>query len=131
MPESMKEAGYTVRFRIRSMKWRRVQKGRARGFYEGKSVYLRVVGPDGKKRDVYLGNDRESVSSKKQGVAKNHAGVSSRKTAGKNRGGSKPGQEARRADGDTRDPHDDRTRSLFESEKPTSGAEWIHKSWRR
>lgn len=58
--DSMKAHGYTIRFRMRSQKKRKRVNGRARGFYEGDYVYLRVVGPDQVTRDLYLGTTTRS-----------------------------------------------------------------------
>jgi len=44
----------------REQKKRRRVKGRARGFYEGIYVYVRVRLPDGKRRDIYLGTPGEA-----------------------------------------------------------------------
>ena len=62
------EHGYTIRFRLRAIKTRRRQNGRARGFYEGKYIYIRVKGPDGVERDIYLGTETESKAPAKKRV---------------------------------------------------------------
>lgn len=102
--KSMREAGYTVRFRVRSMKKKR--KGQGKRPYLWKAVYLRVTGPDGRVRDLYLGNAEHSASRRIPGVGNHAPGGAPPATS---KGGRKQGQG-------TLDPDDDRTMPLFHME---------------
>lgn len=57
--DSITSNGWSCRFRFRTIKKKkRDAKGKVRGRYEGEYVYLRVVDPDGRKRDIYLGTTK-------------------------------------------------------------------------
>lgn len=54
--DSIEQLRWKVQLRIRTLKKRRRDaSGRARGFYEGKYVYVRVTDPHGRRREIYLG----------------------------------------------------------------------------
>lgn len=106
-------------YKILGILWRYQRKrkkknGKKAGFYERKSyAYVRVRMPDGKKRDFYLGRpDRPAVPQKRGGQAGPRAPSSPAPALGWRKGVEK----AARGDGDTRDPYDDRTLSLWKPE---------------
>jgi len=67
-------AGYHLKLRERSMRWRkRDAKGKACGFWEGKRVYLYVQGPDGHEREIALGSDTKSVGADAAKQGRRHA----------------------------------------------------------
>lgn len=77
---------------IREQRKRKRVNGRARGFYEGKYVYVRVRLPDGKKRDFYLGT--ESAPARRRGKSRVEKGAgelaaTARWSGGGERGGEK------------------------------------------
>ena len=55
MADSIEIDGWKVRLRFRTIKKKKIVKGRTRGRYEGKYVYVRVTGPDKVIRDFYCG----------------------------------------------------------------------------
>ena len=59
---------------VREQRKRRRVNGKARGFYEGKYLYVRVRLVDGRKRDLYLGTAAAPArSSRRRGVEKGPA----------------------------------------------------------
>lgn len=93
MADSLKENGWTVRFRFRTLKYKRVKNGRTRGRYEGKYVYIRATSPAGEVRELYLGTTSTSRSStsgsrgrkRRAGELELHAGAQGRKRGQKAR----------------------------------------------
>lgn len=58
---SMRLEGWTVQIRVRTKRRRRRVNGKARGFYEGKTVSLTVTDPQGRSRELHLGTERLSL----------------------------------------------------------------------
>jgi len=96
MSETLEQSGYVVRFRVREMKKRKRVNGRARGFYEGNYVYLRVRGPDGVTRDLYLGTATESARPRTSRVGRKSGSSSSSPAAAAK--GRKRGEKATEPD---------------------------------
>lgn len=113
--------GWSVTLRVRVQRKKRVQNGRTRGRYEGKTAHVIVLAPDGTRREYYLGSGEHH---------KQNAGVSPARGEEKRRGapaaagdvagGRKGGKKRARADNDTRDPFDTRTMEMFSEEKGRS-----------
>lgn len=97
MAKSMNENGWTVRFRFRTIKKKRMKNGRTRGRYEGKYVYLRVTSPEHLVREIYLGSTRSSRSSTSETGGRN--GEPQRELAGDVAGGRRGGQKGARPAG--------------------------------
>jgi hypothetical protein len=93
--KTIEASGYSARFRVRVQKKRKRVNGRARGFYEGEFVYLRVTGPDGQVRDYYLGTSTRSraSSSKPAGEKDARSSAPAIAPAARPRGGRKRGQK--------------------------------------
>lgn len=127
MQQSLACLGYSVvKVFCREQKKRRRQNGRARGFYEGKYIYLRVRLPDGTKRDVYLG--RPGAPAKPRPRRGGERAGAPAPVPARGSGWRKGGEKADRGALDTRDPNDTRTRSLFESEAERELTEWFRKA---